>query len=203
MLTGLPEFVPLTLEHAFLVAIAVLVAAAIGVPAGMLATRYPHLRNTTLATAGIFQTIPSLALFGFLVPAPWIGGIGKRTALIALILYALLPIVRNTVTGIGGIDPAIRESAVAMGMTSRQILFDVEVPLAARTIMAGVRIATVTTIGTATIAAAIGGGGLGVLIFRGISMVDSQQILMGAVPAAALALAADGILSWFESKLSA
>jgi osmoprotectant transport system permease protein len=203
MQTGLPEFVPLTLEHAFLVAVSVLVAVAIGVPAGMLATRYPHLRNGTLATASIFQTIPSLALFGFLVPAPWIGGIGKRTAVIALILYALLPIVRNTVTGITGIDPAIRESAVAMGMTSRQILFEVEVPLAARTIMAGVRIATVTTIGTATIAAAIGGGGLGVLIFRGISMVDSQQILMGAVPAAALAVAADGILSWFESKLSA
>ena len=203
MLTGLPEFVPLTLEHAFLVAVTIVVAVAIGVPAGMVATRYPHLRRGTLATASIFQTIPSLALFGFLVPAPWIGGIGKRTALIALILYALLPIVRNTVTGITGIDPAIRESAVAMGMTGRQILLDVEVPLAARTIMAGIRIATVTTIGTATIAAAIGGGGLGVLIFRGISMVDSSQILAGAIPAAALALAADGILAWFELKLSA
>jgi osmoprotectant transport system permease protein len=203
MPTGLPEFIPLTLEHAFLVVITVLVAVAIGVPAGMLATRYPHLRRGTLGTASIFQTIPSLALFGFLVPAPWIGGIGKRTALIALILYALLPIVRNTVTGITGLDPAIRESAVAMGMTGRQILLHVEMPLAARTILGGIRIATVTTIGTATIAAAIGGGGLGVLIFRGISMVDSTQILAGAIPAAALALAADGILSWFESKLSA
>jgi osmoprotectant transport system permease protein len=203
MLTGLPEFIPLTIEHAFLVAITVVVAVAIGVPAGILATRYPHLRQSTLATASIFQTIPSLALFGFLVPLPWIGGIGKRTALIALILYALLPIVRNTVTGITGIDPAIRESAVAMGMTGRQVLLEVEVPLAARTILGGIRIATVTTIGTATIAAAIGGGGLGVLIFRGISMVDSTQILAGAIPAAALALASDGILSWFESKLSA
>ncbi len=203
MPAGMPEYVQLTIEHAFLVVVAVLVATAIGMPAGMLATRYPHLRSATLATASIFQTIPSLALFGFLVPAPWIGGIGKRTALIALILYALLPVVRNTVTGITGIDPAIRESAVAMGLTSHQILFQVEVPLAARTIMAGVRIATVTTIGTATIAAAIGGGGLGVLIFRGISMVDTQQILMGAIPAAALALAADAILAWCESKLSA
>ncbi len=201
MPTGLPEWVSLTLEHAFLVGITVVMAIAIGVPAGMLATRHRNLRRATLTSASLFQTIPSLALFGFLVPAPWIGGIGKRTALIALILYALLPIVRNTVVGITSIDPAIRESAVAMGMTDPQVLFQVEVPLAARTILTGIRIATVTTIGTATIAAAIGGGGLGVLIFRGISMVDSRQILAGAIPAAALALAADGILSWFESKL--
>ena len=199
----MPEFVALTLEHAILVGVTALAAILIGVPAGMAATRYPHLRRGTLAVASVFQTIPSLALFGFLVPAPFIGGIGKRTALVALILYALLPIVRNTVTGITGIDPAIRESAVAMGMTDRQVLFSVEVPLAARTILAGIRIATVTTVGTATIAAAIGGGGLGVLIFRGISLVDSSQILAGAIPAAALALAADAVLSWVENKLSA
>jgi osmoprotectant transport system permease protein len=202
MRTGLPEFATLMLEHALLVSIAVLVATAIGIPAGLLATHYPAVRRTALTTASVFQTIPSLALFGFLVPAPWIGGIGMRTALIALILYALLPIVRNTVTGIASIDPAIRDSAVAMGMTPRQILFHIEVPLASRTILAGIRIATVTTIGTATIAAAIGGGGLGVLIFRGISMVDSRQILEGAIPAAVLAVAADGILSWLESRLS-
>lgn len=198
----MPEYIPLTLEHLYLVGIAVIVAILIGVPAGLLATRHAAMRRGTLALASIFQTIPSLALFGFLVPAPFIGGIGKQTALIALVLYALLPIIRNTVVGITSIDPAIRESAVAMGMTDRQVLFDVEVPLAARTILAGIRIATVATIGTATIAAAIGGGGLGVLIFRGISMVDSTQILMGAIPAALLALAADGILSWIESKLA-
>lgn len=202
MQTLLPEILALSLEHAVLVGIAVLVAIAIGVPAGMLASRHLNVRRAVLAVASIFQTIPSLALLGFLVPAPFIGGIGKRTTLIALSLYALLPIIRNTVTGIGGIDPAIRESAVAMGMTDRQVLFQVEVPLAARTILAGIRIATVTTIGTATIAAAIGGGGLGVLIFRGISLVDSTQILAGAIPAAVLALAADGILSWVENTLS-
>lgn len=198
----IPEFAVLTLEHILLVGVTVLIAVAIGIPAGLLATRNAGVRRVSLTTASIFQTIPSLALFGFLVPAPWIGGIGKRTALVALTLYALLPIVRNTVTGIASIDPAIRESAVAMGMTARQVLFDVEVPLAARTILAGIRIATVTTIGTATIAAAIGGGGLGVLIFRGIALVDSGEILEGAVPAAALAIAADGILSWLESRLS-
>lgn len=198
----MPEYLSLTVEHAVLVAITVVVAIIIGVPGGMLATRHANVRRAALTSASLFQTIPSLALFGFLVPAPWIGGIGKRTALIALILYALLPILRNTVVGITSVDPAVRESAVAMGMTDRQVLLQVEVPLAARTILTGIRIATVTTIGTATIAAAIGGGGLGVLIFRGISMVDSGQILAGAIPAAALALAADGILSWIESRIS-
>ncbi len=198
----LPEIASLTLEHAMLVGIAVLLAIAIGVPAGLAATRNRRVRQVALAAAGAFQTIPSLALFGFLVPMPYIGGIGKRTVLIALVLYALLPIVRNTVTGIASVDPAVKESAVAMGMTDRQVLFQVEVPLAARTILAGIRIATVTTIGTATIAAAIGGGGLGVLIFRGISMVDSMQILAGAIPAAALALIADGLLAWLENTLS-
>jgi osmoprotectant transport system permease protein len=149
------------------------------------------------------QTIPSLALFGFLIPVPLIGGIGKRTAIVALVLYALLPIMRNTLVGILGVDAAVRESAVAMGMTGRQILWRVELPLAARTILAGIRVATVTTIGTATIAAAIGGGGLGVFIFRGIASVDSAQILAGAVPAAGIALAADGALGWVERRWTA
>jgi osmoprotectant transport system permease protein len=146
--------------------------------------------------ANLAQTIPSLALFGFLVPLPWIGGIGKRTAIVALCLYALLPILRNTLLGITGVDASVRESAVAMGMTARQILWQVELPLA------GLRLATVATIGTATIAAAIGGGGLGVFIFRGISMVDTPTVLAGALPAAAMALLADEGLEWMERKLS-
>ena len=148
------------------------------------------------------QTVPSLALFGFLIPIPLIGRHRARTAIVALVLYALLPILRNTLTGILGVDPAVRESAVAMGMTERQLLWHVEMPLAARTILAGVRVAAVTTIGTATIAAAIGAGGLGVFIFRGLASVDAVQILAGAVPAALLALAADGGLGWIERKLS-
>jgi osmoprotectant transport system permease protein len=148
------------------------------------------------------QTVPSLALFGFLIPVPLIGGIGERTAIVALVLYALLPVLRNTLAGILGVDPAVRDSAVAMGMTGRQQLWYVELPLAARTIFAGLRIAVVTTIGTATIAAAIGAGGLGVFIFRGLATVDTGQILAGAVPAALMALAADGGLGWIEKKLS-
>ena len=155
-----------------------------------------------MALANIAQTIPSLALFGFLIPIPFIGGIGKRTAVIALVLYAILPILRNTMVGIMGVDAAVRESAVAMGMTARQILWSVEMPLAARTILAGIRVATVTTVGTATIAAAIGGGGLGVFIFRGIAMVDPNTILAGAIPAATLALIADRGLEWLERRLS-
>lgn len=195
------EILTLTLEHLTLVTVAVLGAIAIGVPAGLYAAHRPALRRATTTLAGLAQTIPSLALFGFLIPLPWIGGIGRRTAIIALLLYALLPVVRNTVTGIASVDAAVRESAIAMGMTERQVLFEVEVPLAARTILAGVRIATVTTIGTATIAAAIGAGGLGVFIFRGISLVDTRQILSGAVPAAMLALIADEVLQWLESRL--
>jgi osmoprotectant transport system permease protein len=159
-------------------------------------------RKWALWLANIGQTIPSLAMFGFLIPISLIGGIGKRTAIVALCVYALLPILRNALTGIAGVDAAVRESAVAMGMTARQILWQVELPLATPSIMAGVRIATVTTIGTATIAAAIGGGGLGVFIFRGIAMVDSRTILAGAVPAAILAIAADEALEWVETKLS-
>ena len=147
------------------------------------------------------QTIPSLALFGFLIPVPIIGGIGMRTAIVALILYSLLPIVRNTLTGIRGVDPIVVDAGVAMGLTPHQLLREVELPLAMPTIVAGVRIATVVAIGVATIAAAIGGGGLGTLIFRGVSMVDSRLILAGALPAATLALLADVVLSFVERKL--
>jgi osmoprotectant transport system permease protein len=156
-----------------------------------------------LGIANIGQTIPSLALFGFLIPIPFIGGIGQHTAIVALVIYALLPILRNTVTGILGVDAAVRDSAVAMGMTRGQILRMVELPLAAPTIISGLRIATVTTVGTATIAAAIGAGGLGVFIFRGIASVDKLQILAGALPAAALALLADGALGWLEKRWAA
>ena len=148
------------------------------------------------------QTVPSLALFGFLIPIPFIGGIGQRTVIISLVLYALLPVLRNTFVGISSVDAAVCESAVAMGMTDGQLLRQVQLPLAARTIIAGIRVATVTTIGTATIAAAIGGGGLGVFIFRGVASVDSAQILAGAIPAAVLALLADWGLGWVERKLS-
>jgi osmoprotectant transport system permease protein len=150
----------------------------------------------------IIQTIPSLALFGFLLPVPLIGGVGKRTAIIALILYALLPILRNTVAGILGVDAGVRESAIAMGMSEAQVLRQVELPLAMPMILAGVRIATVTTIGTATIAAAIGGGGLGTFVFRGIAMADSKTILAGAVPAAIMAIVADEVLEWVERRFS-
>jgi osmoprotectant transport system permease protein len=197
------DILELTSQHFVLVLVAMSIAAAIGIPLGIFLTRRAAYRTALLGFANVMQTIPSLALFGFLIPIPFIGGIGKRTAIIALVLYALLPILRNTLTGILGVDPAVRESAVAMGMTDRQLLLEVELPLAARTIMAGVRIATVTTIGTATIAAAIGGGGLGVFIFRGIASVDTVQILAGAVPAALLALLSDGGLGWIEKRLSA
>jgi osmoprotectant transport system permease protein len=190
-------------EHLVLVLSAMFIAAAIAIPTGVLLTRNPHARRWALGFASIGQTIPSLALFGFLIPIPLIGGIGQHTAIIALVLYALLPILRNTVTGILGVDPVVRDSAVAMGMTRAQILRMVELPLAAPTIIAGLRIATVTTIGTATIAAAIGAGGLGVFIFRGIASVDKLQILAGAIPAALLALLADGLLGWLEKRWSA
>jgi osmoprotectant transport system permease protein len=192
----------LTLEHVMLVAIAVTIAAAIALPAGVLATRRPVFRRISLAVANVLQTIPSLALFGLLIPLPFIGGIGKNTAVIALVLYALLPMLRNTLVGITSIDAAVRESAIALGMTPQQVLFQVEIPLAARTILAGIRLATVTTIGTATIAAAIGAGGLGVFLFRGIASVDAHQILAGAIPAALLAVLADGGLGWIEKRFT-
>jgi osmoprotectant transport system permease protein len=198
----LQDIIDLTAEHTVLVLISMTFALAIGIPLGILLTRRAALRGWVLGFANVMQTVPSLALFGFLIPIPLIGGIGKRTAIVALVLYALLPILRNTLTGILGVDAAVRESAIAMGMTSRQLLWQVELPLAAPIILAGIRIATVTTIGTATIAAAIGGGGLGVFIFRGIASVDTTEILAGAVPAAMLALISDGGLSWIEKRFS-
>jgi osmoprotectant transport system permease protein len=193
------EILDLTAEHVVLVLIAIAAATLIGLPTATALTRRPAARRWVLGVANIGQTIPSLALFGFLVP---VVGIGKGAAILALTLYALLPILRNTVTGILGVDRAVRESAVAMGMTPAQILRQVELPLAVPSIVAGLRIATVTTIGTATIAAAIGGGGLGVFIFRGIAMYDKNTVLAGALPAAALALIADEALEWIERKLS-
>jgi osmoprotectant transport system permease protein len=196
------EILRLTADHLLLVLIAMAAAIAIGVPMGILLTRRPRARPWLLGFANVMQTIPSLALLGFLIPLPFIGGIGKRTAIVALVLYALLPILRNTFVGILGVEAAVCESAVAMGMTDGQLLRQVQLPLAARTILAGIRVATVTTIGTATIAAIIGGGGLGVFIFRGVASLDTVQILAGAVPAALIALAADGGLGWIERKLS-
>ncbi len=196
------EIVQRSGEHLLLVLYAVTLAIAIGLPGGILLTRRPAASAWALGFANVMQTVPSLALFGFLIPIPLIGGIGKRTAIVALVFYALLPILRNTFVGILGVETSVCDSAVAMGMTDAQLLWQVQLPLAARTIMAGVRVATVTTIGTATIAALIGGGGLGVFIFRGVASVDTTQILAGAVPAALIALAADWGLGWVERKLS-
>jgi len=196
------EIVSLSLEHLWLVLIAIGVAAVLAIPAAIALTRRAVLRRWMLGFANVVQTIPSLALFGFLLPLPFVGGIGQHTAIIALCLYALLPILRNSLLGILGVDAAVRESAVAMGMTRNQILWNVELPLAVPSILAGLRIATVATIGTATIAAAIGAGGLGVFIFRGIATVDTTTILAGAVPAAVMALVADEGLEWIEKRLS-
>src|SRR5262249_2211403 len=189
------------LEHMTLVFIAMLIAMAIGVPVGMLLVHHAGLRPVALALASIFQTIPSLALFGFLIPIPYLGGVGKRTAIVALVLYALLPILRNTCVGLTNIDPAVLEAAEAMGMTPAQVLLRVRTPLALAIILAGIRTATVITIGVATIAAAIGAGGLGEFIFRGVAMVSDAVILAGAVPAAILALTADGVLALVERRL--
>jgi osmoprotectant transport system permease protein len=189
-------------EHVFLVGIAVGVAIAIGVPLGVLATRDRRVEVGVLGVANVLQTIPSLALFGFLIPVPVLGGIGASTAIVALALYALLPIVRNTHAGIRGVDAALSEAGRGMGMTDRQLLTRVELPLAAGVIMAGIRVATVISVGIATIAAAIGAGGLGVYIFQGLAMVDDTVILAGAVPAALMALAADGVLGWLARRLT-
>lgn len=196
------EFVQLTLEHLFLVGISTGVAIAVGVPLGIVLTRRPGLGTPVLGLANIFQTIPSLALFGVLIPIPFIGGIGARTAIVALVLYALLPIIRNTYAGIQGIDPAVKEAGRGMGMTDRQLLFMLEVPLAFGVILAGVRVATVIGVGVATIAAAIGAGGLGVFIFRGVSMVNNTLILAGAIPAALIALCADFLLGQLERRFA-
>lgn len=196
------EVLAASTTHLMLVAVSVGVAAAVGIPLGIALTRRPAWRRVVLALVGAIQTVPSLALFGLLIPVPLVGGIGTGTALVALTLYALLPIVRNTVTGIAGVDPAVRDAALGMGMTTRQLLVRVELPLAAAVILAGVRVATVVGVGMATIAAAIGAGGLGVLIFRGLAMVDNRTILLGAVPAAAMALAADALLGALERRLA-
>jgi osmoprotectant transport system permease protein len=203
MNTGLlDEISGLALQHLYLVLVSTGIAALLGTSLGVLLARSPSPRRWVLAVVSVIQTVPSLALFGFLIPIPLIGGIGPRTAIFALTLYALLPILRNTTTGILGIEPAVRESAVAMGMTDAQRLWRVELPLAAPVIFAGIRVATVTTIGTATIAAAIGAGGLGVFIFRGVASVNTTQILAGAIPAALMAVLADEGLAWIEGKLS-
>ncbi|MCC5604289.1 ABC transporter permease [Nostoc favosum] len=196
-----PEILQHTLEHLFLVGIAIGIAILVGIPLGILITRKTYLRQAILGIANIFQTIPSLALFGLLIPVPIIGGIGAVPAIVALTVYSLLPIIRNTYTGISGVEPAIREAGRGMGMTDRQLLLQVEIPLALGVILAGVRVATVIAIGIATIAAAIGAGGLGVFIFRGISVVNNQLILAGAVPAAVIALLADFAIGWMENKL--
>ena len=200
-LTHGSELARLTAQHVVLVLISTSVAAILGIPAGILAFHRPRLGRPLLFVANVAQTIPTLALFGFLLPLPFIGGVGPRTALVTLTLYALLPIVRTTVGGLRSLDRAVVDAGVAMGMTPRQLLFIVELPLALPSIVAGLRVATVIGVGTATIAAAIGAGGLGEYIFRGLSMVDSTTILAGAVPAAALALAADGCLAGLEHRL--
>jgi osmoprotectant transport system permease protein len=192
------EIATLTLEHLWLTGAAMLLAAAIAIPAGVWLTRSPRWAKPVIAVANILQTIPSLAMFGFLLPLPWLGERAARIAIAALTAYALLPILRNTYAGIRGIDPAIIEVARALGLTGRQRLFKVELPLAASFILAGLRTATVTCVGIATIAAAVGAGGLGELIFRGVASVDNRLVLAGAIPAALLALAADGALGLLE-----
>jgi osmoprotectant transport system permease protein len=196
------EVLELTLEHLWMVAASTLLAVLIGIPLGILITRKPGWDKPVLGGANIIQTVPSLALFGFLLPVPWIGARSDRLAILALTLYALLPLIRNTYAGINGVDRSVVEAGRGMGMTDRQLLFQVELPLALGVIIAGVRVAAVISVGLATIAAAIGAGGLGEYIFRGISMVDNEVILAGAIPAAVLALLADFTLGWLEKRLS-
>jgi osmoprotectant transport system permease protein len=193
------EILRATYEHVVLVLASVGIATAVGVPLGVLVTRRTSWQRAVLGAANVVQTIPSLALFGLLIPLPFFG-IGTRTALFALTLYALLPILRNTVTGIGAVDPAIREVAVGMGMTDGQLLRRVELPLAASVILAGIRVATVIGVGVTTIAAPIGAGGLGTLVFSGLASLDNARLLAGAVPAALLALTADALLGMLEAR---
>ena len=200
--TNWVELATLIKEHIVLVFISIVTAVVIGVPTGILLTRYRALRGPVLSIANVMQTVPSLALFGFLIPLPFIGGIGTRTALVALVLYSLLPIIRNTVTGILGVEPSVREAAVAMGMTDAQVLRQVELPLAAGVIVTGIRVATVIAVGVTTIAAAVGAGGLGVYIFRGLRQYDNNLLLAGAASAALLALAADFLLGLVEKQFS-
>jgi osmoprotectant transport system permease protein len=194
------ELLLLTGQHVVLVLLSTATAVAIALPLGVWLTRNPRLARPVLALAGIVQTIPSLALFGFLVPLPFVGGIGARTAVVALVLYALLPILRNTHAGILQVDPAVREAATGLGMTDGQRLRQVELPLALPVILAGIRVAAVIGVGTATIAAAVGAGGLGTLVFRGIATLDTRLILAGAVPAALLALLVDALLAGVEKS---
>lgn len=196
------EIATLTTEHLWLVAMSMLLAIIIGMPLGILLTRRPGWKAAVLGTNNVIQTIPSLALFGLLLPLPWLGARADRLAIAALTLYALLPIVRNTYVGITGIEAPVREAAVGMGLTPRQVLWHVELPLASTVILAGIRVATVITVGVATIAAAIGAGGLGEFIFRGLAMVDNDVILAGAIPAAAMALLADLALGTVQRMLS-
>ncbi|HZN08672.1 MAG TPA: glycine betaine ABC transporter substrate-binding protein [Pyrinomonadaceae bacterium] len=200
--TNWAELFTLIKEHLVMVFISIVTAVLIGVPTGILLTRYRALRGPVLGIANVMQTVPSLALFGFLIPLPFIGGIGTRTALVALVLYSLLPIIRNTVTGILGVEPSVREAAVAMGMTDSQVLRQVELPLAAGVIVTGIRVATVIAVGVTTIAAAVGAGGLGVYIFRGLRQYDNNLLIAGAASAALLALAADFLLGLVERQFS-
>ncbi|MFY9740815.1 MAG: ABC transporter permease [Candidatus Sulfotelmatobacter sp.] len=195
------QILELTLEHLWLVGISTQLAVVVGIPLGIMSARWPAWNKPVLGTANIIQTIPSLALFGFLLPVPWLGDRADRLAILALTLYALLPIIRNTYTGIRGVDPAVVEAGRGMGLTTNQLLFQVELPLASSVIVSGIRIAVVISVGLATIAAAIGAGGLGEFIFRGLAMVNNQLILAGAIPAAILALSADFGLGWLERRL--
>jgi osmoprotectant transport system permease protein len=197
------QVLELTWEHLWLVGISTVLAMLIGIPLGILIAHRPRLNRPVLAGANVIQTIPSLALFGFLLPVPWLGERSDRLAILALMLYALLPIIRNTYTGISGVDAAVLEAGRGMGLTESQLLFQVELPLALSVILSGVRVAVVIAVGLATIAAAIGAGGLGEFIFRGLAMVDNRVILAGAIPAAILALLADVSVGWLESRLRA
>lgn len=195
------QVLELTLEHLWLVGFSTLLAMLVGIPLGIAIAHRPRLNKPVLATANIIQTIPSLALFGFLLPVPWLGDRADRLAILALTLYALLPLIRNTYTGIRGVDSAVVDAGRGMGLTDRQLLFQVELPLALSVILSGVRVAVVISVGLATIAAAIGAGGLGEFIFRGLAMVDNRVILAGAIPAAVLALLADLSVGWLERRL--
>lgn len=195
------QVVELTIEHLWLVGISTLLAVSVGIPLGIVSAHWPAWSKPVLGTANVIQTIPSLALFGFLLPVPWLGARADRLAILALTLYALLPVIRNTYTGIRGVDPAVVEAGRGMGLTRRQLLFLVELPLALSVILSGVRVAVVVSVGLATIAAAIGAGGLGEFIFRGLAMVNNQLILAGAIPSAILALSADFGLGWLEKRL--
>jgi osmoprotectant transport system permease protein len=195
------QVLELTGEHLWLVGWSTLIAMLIGIPLGIVIAHRPRFNKPVLASANIIQTVPSLALFGFLLPLPWLGERADRLAIVALTLYALLPIIRNTFTGIRGVDRAIVEAALGMGLTESQLLWQVELPLAAGVILSGVRVAVVISVGLATIAAAIGAGGLGEFIFRGLAMVDNKVILAGAIPAAILALMADFCVGWLERRL--